>query len=86
MYQATRLPDYQKDQASSFHMEGRSWATVSALYNDQTNLWGVCLVLCSQYGFEAERDGSFGDSPQAARMTLESFYVDDGLMGADTVS
>ncbi len=45
----------------------------------------VSLFLCRQHGSQADGVNFALDYPLAARAVNKSFYVDDGLTGADSI-
>ena len=63
-------------------MEKGLYAANTGLPNDETNIRCLRIVLRSQHGSEAERLDNQAEFPRAAKATLDSFYVDDGLLGA----
>ena len=55
------------------------------LPNDETDIRRMRIILRSQIGFEQNPLDHQLEFPRAAKATLESFYVHDGLVGADSI-
>ena len=55
------------------------------LPNDKVDIWGLCVFLRGQHGCEADAVDNAQMYPRAIESVLESFYMDDGLTGVDSM-
>ena len=54
------------------------------LSNDEVQLWHICVFVHQQHGNETEHPRERGHPP-AVQVVLDSFYVDNGLTGANSI-
>ena len=66
-------------------MEGGSRTACSWLLNDEAHLWRVCVFVDHQHGNEKNAIENMDIHTQAIQVVLDSFYVDDGMIGANLI-
>ena len=66
-------------------MERKPSGTDYGLSHDQTNVWRFRVIFRGKYGAETSVIDHKESHPQAYQVVLDSFYIDDGLIGADSI-
>ena len=55
------------------------------LPDNLTKIWCMCVIVCGQHGSEQNALDQQQEYPEVTNATLETFYIVDGLVGADNV-
>ena len=66
-------------------LERGYWTACAGLQDDKTHLWYFSVMIYSCNGMRQNAIDHELSFPQAVWAILESFYVDDGLTGADSI-
>ncbi len=85
MYRAVELAPADKDLHRFVWRSKPNDPSSTGLPNDKNNVWCLCILLCRQHVGKAKFPRLRTEYPQATQAVKNSFYVDDGLTGADSV-